>query len=731
MKIIVHEISLSNWFNFKGSYEENNFKFLEGTNILVGDNNAGKTKLHNAFRWILKNSVVLEKADKAEEFEINDSNILSVFNQAAYDLAQLNDTLTLGVEVHFEEIKLNESHHYVLRKEISFKKDVAKRGAIAKDLDFIEKVYKYNPRGGIRTIIHEEFKTYAHKIILPIYQNYFFIEGEQLGLMTPLEGGKLKTTINAIVDIHFLDELESRSMGLNKSIQKEKRNYEASEENASDERLKSIERIQELEEANEKINRQIGDEKLEYAKNDKIVKDYKNRAEHSKKRKEQLKEYNDLIAEVEDAEKQQEQYKQDYISSYIKLPNFTISKLDDDTELLEDYNEFIRNINSFISARRAELNTKLSKEEEEMLMALEKSQPKPEILERMLDKGKCFVCTSELNEESETYMKNKLIPFFKDELEDDLEINKLVELSEFFKSLKFGLEGNWNKDLSVFDSFDKNIEDSTQDLVSSRGELDKFIEINGHIDENDEDEINLNTYGRAVEEMTLAMTEIENLKKQLTINNEEIRALEEEEQNDDVSDDLKKIRSLSHFTSDLEEFLIGLKKLKYHEFAENLSEKATKRFQGFMKHNLTAKNHKIDVATSENPEGKIEFKIRVIDEYGNNQEQPGGADQALRRVAVVFGLLDYADSKNEYPFIADAPVSKLSPDTKMEFFKSLSDDDALSQTIVMTMDLWSAQAQDLNELGKRVLSYFEGDPDSQVLIMKPKPNNSGVTITKA
>jgi len=156
------------------------------------------------------------------------------------------------------------------------------------------------------------------------------------------------------------------------------------------------------------------------------------------------------------------------------------------------------------------------------------------------------------------------------------------------------------------------------------------------------------------------------------------------------------------------------------KFATRLEVNATKRFQELMKHNK-ARTHKIKVDLIEKSDVNFEFKINVVNSFNEIQDQAGGADQAIRRVSVVFALLDIAENKNGYPFIADAPTSRLSPDNKKEFFNSLLIDPALKQTIVLTMDLISAQETKnqnrvvINKIGQEILDEVKKYPETRII----------------
>ena len=186
------------------------------------------------------------------------------------------------------------------------------------------------------------------------------------------------------------------------------------------------------------------------------------------------------------------------------------------------------------------------------------------------------------------------------------------------------------------------------------------------------------------------------------------------------SERLKRAESLKSFSRDIHNVLREYKKQTYSDFANRLEQNATDRFQQLMQHNI-AKDHKISVNLKERTDGNFEFKIDVLNKYNELQDQAGGADQALRRVSVIFALVDIAENKNGFPFIADAPTSRLSTDNKTEFFLSLLNDSSLKQSIILTMDLVSAletQKQNkivLNSIGKKVLSELEKHDDARMM----------------
>ena len=106
--VIINKIELQNWFNFKGDFEDNRIDFKDGLNIFTGDNNAGKTKLHNAFRWILKNEVIINKSNEAVKESISNNNLRKVVNHSTFRETALDAQVEIGVRLTFTKKRKND-----------------------------------------------------------------------------------------------------------------------------------------------------------------------------------------------------------------------------------------------------------------------------------------------------------------------------------------------------------------------------------------------------------------------------------------------------------------------------------------------------------------------------------------------------------------------------------------------------------------------------------------------
>jgi len=706
-----------------GSYEENTFNFKNGLNIIVGDNNSGKSKLHNAIRYIISDEILLEYDDVIDPYEIDDDTINDVVNQSVLRSLKNNDKTTVGVKLCFSSTRQGEERIFILTKEVICKLDID----VLKIVDQKSHIHSVDPHTKSPKRYDADFQEIANRIISPKFMNYFFIEGEQLGLMTPLEGDKLKDTINSIVQIQTIDQIEEYAKWFESNIFKKKSEIELTDKSLSKKRKDEIELAIVLKQENKELEKSIDDFTGIAQTNKELIDKYRRNAEESRKNKELLDKLNQLQIEQSVLDDKFNNARNKYVGQLLSESVFALSKLNDDSNIEILINNLIGDVKSFIAERRTELDSKLTKKEQKMITALEKSQPKPDILDMMIKDHTCYVCSSELNESAIKYMKEKLIPFFRDELEDDEELNNLLLINEFFLNLNLSSRAFYSKNEIYFKNLEDEIIGIATEKLSKDQEIIDFIGKYGTVQ--NADQVSITTYDKAVTLYKEANEQIRKLSITYKENLEKINTLDKNPKKEEHdSEDLKNAKNLHDFSVKFTSVLSSIKKDEYVRFASMLEEKSTSRFQSFMKNNIVAKNLKINVVLEQDYKGDYNFKINVVNQYGEIQDNPGGADQALRRVAVVFGLLDLAENKTGFPFIADAPISKLSPDTKTEFFKSLLKDPVLQQSIILTMDLWSSQKQNLDKIGSDVLKLIEDIPQSSMITIVPKPGNKGVVI---
>ena len=55
--MLIKSISMKNFQCYHGDHEDNLLHFKNGINLIVGDNGGGKSKLYDAFYWVLYDEI--------------------------------------------------------------------------------------------------------------------------------------------------------------------------------------------------------------------------------------------------------------------------------------------------------------------------------------------------------------------------------------------------------------------------------------------------------------------------------------------------------------------------------------------------------------------------------------------------------------------------------------------------------------------------------------------------
>ena len=176
-------------------------------------------------------------------------------------------------------------------------------------------------------------------------------------------------------------------------------------------------------------------------------------------------------------------------------------------------------------------------------------------------------------------------------------------------------------------------------------------------------------------------------------------------------------------------FLDNIKSDIYDDFKDKLESKSSNRFKQLMRNNRTIEGQELKVDIEKKYIGSktdYNFEVYLNDRTGNKLTQTGGASSTCEPLAVVFALIDISESRVSYPFIADAPVSPFTIDTKYSFFETLVEERIFEQSIIISMDCWDNATQDINSLGDDIKNLIKNKKGSSFILMKPEPNNAGV-----
>ena len=736
MAIFIEKIKLTNWFNFKGVPDEksgkNTIVFNEGLNIVVGDNNGGKTKLHNALRYMLSNKVILDLNNRVELYSAQ-GNELEILNKDTFLHLSENDTIRFGVELFFRKTRRNgDSKQYVIEKYIEGRKEATFSGIDKFHYtNTILKAYDIDPITKSPLERVDEYDKVRNLLLTPAYMNFFLVEGEQIGLITTMQGSNLQKTINVInpallnyeTTFETVKSVKKSIVTLSSSEGKKITEGDNEKTRLNNERTKLTEKIIPNIEEGIKV---LDKSNKEWAV---TIADYEQKAQQSEAKIALILELNKLNSKVERFGSDRENVEGNYINSLIKN-SFNISKLSEDKHQVRKMRDISSVMKEHITTRKGELEPSQDKNEVMMLESLDRSQPNPTILRKMIDECMCYVCRNEIDSDSKNWIEKKLIPFFEEKNIDDKTLKNLIDLKELFSLLNSMNDRKKTLNKSSISELKHELIDKAKAEKEATEDVKEFINNHGVVSEEEEDTVNISTYNEARIKSSENRIQHGIYKNNLKISKNRVKELTKLIQGSSGENPkLERMQNLITLLDDFDEVFQNKKREIFENFATRLAKSATIRFRKFLSRNNVAKNQNVSVVVNE-VNDKYEFKIDVKDKFGTIQSQTGGAQDSLTKLSVVFALLDISNEKNSlgFPFMADAPTSKLSKPQKESFYEQLSSDDALNQTLLMTMDLFDSKDNNdmnLNELGLKILEDLSQNNDSSMILLdlvnKDKP----------
>jgi DNA sulfur modification protein DndD len=730
MSAIIKKIELSNWFGYYGSYEGNQFEFSDGVNIIVAANEVGKSKLHNAFRWVLTDNVILKIGNNYEESDFNSSTAKDIFNKERFDNLPNESTDIVGVKLTVEITKSNgDKLRRILVKEIVCRKDVNEI-----HISEIKKKVFRTELGAI-TSAPEPFDSIADLVIKSNLRNFFLVQGESYENLTPLRGEQLRVTINNLFNLNILDRHCDRSIQFISNTRTLRQGIEAIETRAKGDFTtltnSKIEKENRINEINSILLPPLNE--LNALHTEKVT-EYRAQALLAKEQKKISERLEKYIADIATVDGKIIQQYRTVVENCINK-DFWISKF---TDYSSEYNSILatkEKIRDYAADRSIELDDKLTDQERNMLFKLERDQPRPSILKEMVDDNICYVCSNELSVQSKIYIQEKLIPFFKKELNNnDSELNKLNELHDLFKQFDLNLNRYLDADLEYIESFIDDLIALEESRTSVLDDKENFINENGVVTSSDVDSVSLHTYDQSISALNSVNDEILNFTNELESLNIElgqikskILALNPEEEE---SDKLKKSRKLEEFSLAFKDALIEIKREAYATFATELEVISNNKFKAFSSANINFRDQKLVIDFKLLPNNHPDFEVKIINKYGHNMTQGGGASQILRQLSLIFGLIEKSEGSVDYPFIADAPTSDMTPVLAKHFFEYQLEN-SNHQNILITKDLWDDDKNELNEIGVCILNKANSITNSSLVTIVPKKStNSRFEISK-
>ncbi len=701
MASIINKISLQNFFNYYGSYDDNTYNFKEGINIVVADNGAGKSKLFNALLWVFYNELLDSDLKIRRSIE---SMAVKTISDMAKNETSLGDSVNCGVRVEFKDSRFT----YQIEKNFTATK-ISNKGTIAdaRCWEIVSYDFEVSKMDILRfkPIFDESEKiNIVNKLIRKDLRQYSFFQGEEVeDIIDFSKKQSIKEAVRKITNISKIEELEKLSVALKEKAENDYNRK--SKENAKN----TLELEQKLT-SKEKFKNLLEEEqgKLEvYKKNHAEAKqesyDLEDKIQNSEKKIELKGKRKELLRQQKGAKNDYEKFL-DSINARFFDGNFSWIAMG----LNDLSHSFLRQKSNYLDTI-AEKKTlyRLKNNPEELYTVLPLDMPDTMTLDKMLQDGRCHVCNREAKKDSEEWnyiLKLKNRPSSKQN-ENQLFKN---DFKSFFEEIQLQSQPFTGKIDSVEDSIANSIQKLNEHknritklnerLKSNQNELKELLK-SDNIDDNTENEKNiLNSYEGAIKRAT--QTEGRIIRSNTTIK-ELIRKIS------GIDGELEKLRGSDVPTeykdafvllTDISNAITNTRENTFRNMLKQLEQFSNQHFKNLVKYNeLSSGILKFKQTLSDT------IELDVIDENNNIISGSSEGFQRMKKLAVVMAIISAKGSGFNYPMFADAPLSTFGKGFIKSFFEELPN--VFPQSIILINNIYDAESDNkLDDVGNDLLN---------------------------
>lgn len=683
--MILQSIELNNFMCYAGS---NKFDFTEGINVIIGDNGYGKSKLFDAFYWVMYNECFDTSKKKFQNTKLLKRLIIS---DKAISEAE-DGIVTTSVILTFHNT--DRDSLYILERKYSIRKYDDK---IIEDQDSEEIVwFKELTFLNAKEIKEGDQIERIKKSILPDnIKPYMWFQGEQVESIIDFnKSDTLTHAINVLSNITRFDNIIALAEGLKESSTKEfnKKQRDLSgdkgkSENLELDRQNLLDRIRslELQEIQIKDNLATAEEKSETLLNK--LSDAQKIREIEVKRKS----IENNLKEI------QEEYDEEQKSLHKRM--FTNKWVLKGTEgLFEEYGKIYNQFEHKKLQNEAQIQARLDSENAmviELQARLPIDVPEPIHVEYMLSVERCLVCDREAPKDSEAWLKMK-------ELLDrsKMKIKKIEDEESSIHDFSADLKKLYHNGLGL----SHHVENIDNDIASTYRRIRKLDKRRKTLsDELAKIESEINSL---IVDAALNVTQANNLLNEYSAQNELAkRSINEVISNANIISRRKE--ELGKIEADLSKLVIGeipaylLEKVKvldefyqvahstrkrvFNKLVKILEEEANKHYMEMTQGNMSARGI---IRLKELSNGK-NYMPELVDEQGNVLLQLNTGNIILIKLATIMAIISARQGSRDtdlYTLITDAPMSVFGEDYTIGFCKTVSN--VYRQSIIMSKEFY-------------------------------------------
>ncbi|WP_346861162.1 AAA family ATPase [uncultured Draconibacterium sp.] len=701
MATIINKISLQNFFNYYGTYDENTYDFKEGVNIIVADNGAGKSKLFNALLWIFYDEMLDSDIKSRRSIE---SMAVKTISDMAKNESSTGDTIECGVIVEFKDTRFT----YQVEKKFSAHR-ISDKGNITDescweithhDSEVSKKdILRFKP-------IYDEYEKsdIINKLIRKDLRQYSFFQGEEVeDIIDFSKKQSIKDAVRKITNISKIEELEKLTISL-------KEKAENDYNRKSKENVKNALQLEQKLASKERYKKQLNEEveKLEvHKKNHADAKqeshDLEDKIQNSEKKIELKEKRKGLLRRLKVAREEYDKFL-DGINFRFFDGNFSWMAMGLDT-IPSQFSSAKYKYLDIISEKKA-LN-RLKNNPEELNSILPLDMPDTMTLDKMLQDGHCHVCNREAVEGSEPWnyiyrlkkrptTKQNETPLFKNDFKSFFEDIQLA--SQPFTGKIEQVEESIANSIEKENELKARISKLNDKLKVNQNELKELLK-SDEIDESTEKERNiLNSYEGAIKRATQAEDRINRTSARIKELEKTIDGIDQELNTLRGTDVPVEYKNAYEVLSDISISVSNTRERIFINMLNKLEEYSNKHFGNLIKYN-------------EISGGILRFKqtvsdtieLDVVDEEDNIVSGSSEGFQRMKKLAVVMAIISAKGTGFNYPMFADAPLSTFGKGFIKSFFEEVPN--VFPQSIILINNIYDADSPNkLDAIGNDLLN---------------------------
>lgn len=722
--MIIDSIAIENFQCYSGKLEKNKFMFRKGLNVIIGDNGSGKSKLYDAFFWVLYDKIF----DSSTRQLINTSDVgINLISDKAKSKANIGDRIIAKVQMKLHEFRNTSAYpnEYILERHYAIEKikdssdynDPECWKIPTNSITGVEKkdILNYKPLAGT-----DAFDSVVQKLIPTDMSQYLWFQGEQVDSLIDFKNeNSLTQAINILSDINYYDSIIVIAEKVFKQAENAYKN-ELKDKSRNEQLTQSLTSRQE--QLERLISRDEGDLK-KIDENLAFAEEYKD----------------ELLGKIKDAQELEK------IKSELKNNRERINRIDGELSIarkgfnsnLFNKHWILRNAGSYFKKFEYLLkdyeeereNLKLEhkikiQQEEAKRNRLPENVPNATYLQEMIDEKICFLCDRKFEENDTAH--NHLSELLEKTKKTRVSISDIVknDFKTFFQNLYnngYYLKTNIinNIDQSIANELEKidKLEDKKKKAIQDHEILDqKFKQLLGTSSIGEEESRDI------VRKFQQYDKDKDKFQHQKFETEQRLKAY-----NAELKDILIKMRSNVGETDKLEtaekkevletffEIAKSTRSLVFEEQIRLIEEEANKHFN-----RMTADNRSV--------QGKIILKKignnympKNVDENGIELTSINDSNIILIKLATIMAIVTAKGRSEFHPLISDAPTSKFGDNYTIGFCNTI--DDVFAQSIILSYDFYHNKA-----LRKRLLD--EVDNLGAVYVIEPSIREENRTNRK-